>query len=94
MAALEECTTYPLGKLLIRQFHFQPGDSETFAINHGKDYFAFFKRMGEVEYAIAKDKKTDQVVGVGAGVLRKVPLSFQDQDELTQACTAFFANSF
>ena len=60
------------------------GDNETFSISHGKDYFAFFKRMGEVEYAVAKERKTKNVVGVGAGVLRQVPLDFKKQDELTQ----------
>jgi hypothetical protein len=58
VAELEAKAEYPLGP------------HEKFKINHGADYFAFFKRLGELHYFVASDG--DKVVGVGAGVLRTV----------------------
>jgi hypothetical protein len=60
VAALERIATYPLG-------------SDTFQIDHGRDYWAFFDRLGEIEYHAALDG--EKVVAVAAGVLRTVPLS-------------------
>jgi hypothetical protein len=65
-----------------QRFTFQGED--TFSIDHGQDYFSFFRRMGEVEYVVAKDRKLDRVVAVGAGVLRQIPLHYNKQDELTE----------
>jgi hypothetical protein len=62
VADLETIATYPLG-------------SDSFKIDHGKDYFAFFDRLGQssdmVHYHAALDG--DRVVAVGAGVIRRVP---------------------
>ncbi len=57
VAALEAIARYPLG-----DDHFQ--------IDHGDDYFAFFHRLGDLHYYAAVDG--DRVVGVGAGMLRRV----------------------
>ncbi len=57
--ALEANSTYPLG-------------AERFRIDHGRDYFAFFERMGELLYLAALER--DEVIAVGACVLRDVPL--------------------
>ena len=56
--ALEAGQSYPLG-------------DDRFEIDHGEDYFAFFDRLGEVLYLAAVDG--DEVVAVGAGMLRQVP---------------------
>lgn len=58
VAALEAIATYPLG-------------SDFFKIDHGADYFAFFDRLGRLEYRAAV--AGDDVVAVGAGILRRVP---------------------
>lgn len=57
IVALERRATYPLG-------------DDRFRIDHGRDYFAFFERLGEVRfYAVLAGS---EVVAVGAGVLRTV----------------------
>lgn len=56
IAGLEKLASYPLGK-------------DSFQIDHGADYFAFFDRMGFTKYFIALDG--DSVVAVAAGVLRE-----------------------
>ncbi|MCO5166688.1 MAG: hypothetical protein M9894_10020 [Planctomycetes bacterium] len=58
LAALERLATYPLG-------------DDTFRLDHGADYFAFFDRLGEVVYAAALEG--DDVVAVCCGMLRQVP---------------------
>lgn len=58
IAALEEHARYPLG-------------DDTFRLDHGSDYFAFFRRLGDVHYYAALAK--GEPVAVGAGVLRRVP---------------------
>lgn len=58
LAALEKKARYPLGE-------------DSFTIEHGADYFAFFDRLGTVEYHAALDG--DRVVAVGCGILRRVP---------------------
>lgn len=58
IAALEQAATYPLG-------------NDCFRLDHGSDYFAFFDRLGQVNYYVALDG--DRVAAVGAGVLRQVP---------------------
>jgi hypothetical protein len=57
IAALEATAKYPLG-------------DDFFQIDHGADYFAFFDRLGEVDYYIGVEQQ--QVVAVGAGILRQV----------------------
>jgi hypothetical protein len=57
IAALEATARYPLG-------------NDFFQIDHGEDYFAFFDRLGEVDYYIGVEGQ--QVVAVGAGILRQV----------------------
>ncbi len=59
IVALEQTARYPLG-------------DDFFQIDHGADYFAFFDRLGEVHYHIGLVQ--EQVVAVGAGILRQVPL--------------------
>jgi GNAT superfamily N-acetyltransferase len=55
IAALEADAQYPLGH-------------DSFHLDHGPDYFAFFDRLGEVHYDIVLDE--DRVVAVAARVLR------------------------
>lgn len=59
IAALERGITYPLG-------------DDRFEIDHGEDYFAFFRRLGTLNYYIAQHG--ERVVAVAAAVLR----TFQD----------------
>jgi len=59
VAELESIATYPLG-------------DDFFKIKHGPDYFAFFRRLGELHYFALLDG--DQVAAVGAGVLREQPV--------------------
>ena len=58
LAALEKNARYPLG-------------NDWFELDHGADYFAFFDRLGDLEYRAAVDG--ERVAGVGAGILRRVP---------------------
>lgn len=58
IAALERGIRYPLG-------------ADRFEIRHGQDYFAFFRRLGELEYFVALEGET--IVGVLAAVLRTLP---------------------
>ena len=60
VCALERGVTYPLG-------------NDRFAIDHGADYFAFFRRLGELAYFVALDG--ERVVAVCAAVLRTLPRS-------------------
>jgi hypothetical protein len=57
IVAIEATATYPLG-------------DDFFQIDHGADYFAFFDRLGEVDYYIGLAQ--NQVAVVGAGILRQV----------------------
>lgn len=57
--ALEESAVYPLG-------------NDTFRLDHGEDYFAFFDRLGEVHYWVAAER--ERVVAVGCGIVRRVPV--------------------
>lgn len=59
IAQLEKLASYPLG-------------TDSFQIDHGSDYFAFFDRMGATLYAVALEG--DQVVAVAAGILREMPV--------------------
>lgn len=58
IVAIEETAIYPLG-------------DDFFQLDHGLDYFAFFDRLGEVNYYAALD--ASRVAAVGAGVLRQIP---------------------
>jgi hypothetical protein len=57
IAAIEKIATYPLG-------------NDFFQIHHGNDYFAFFDRLGKVNYYVMCDG--ERVAAVGAGILREV----------------------
>jgi hypothetical protein len=58
ISALEHGVTYPLG-------------DDRFAIDHGRDYFAFFRRLGDLSFFIALDGQ--RVAAVCAAVLRRIP---------------------
>jgi hypothetical protein len=58
IVAIEKIAKYPLG-------------NDFFQIDHGLDYFAFFDRLGIVNYYIMYEK--EEVSAVGAGVLRSFP---------------------
>lgn len=55
---LEKLTNYPLG-------------NDSFSIDHGNNYFSFFDRLGEPHYFICTID--NEVVAVGAGIIRKIP---------------------
>lgn len=55
---LEKVSTYPLG-------------SDCFRIDHGPDYFAFFRRLGILKYYLVE--QDGRPAAVGAGVLRDIP---------------------
>ncbi|MBX3470627.1 MAG: hypothetical protein KF878_27480 [Planctomycetes bacterium] len=59
LAALERLASYPLGQ-------------DTFVLDHGADYFAFFDRLGEVVYAAALDG--ERLAAVCCGMLRQVAM--------------------
>jgi GNAT superfamily N-acetyltransferase len=58
LAALEKSASYPLGQ-------------DSFQLDHGRDYFAFFERLGALHYYAAVEDGA--VIGVGAGIIRRVP---------------------
>ncbi|MBM4365807.1 MAG: GNAT family N-acetyltransferase [Deltaproteobacteria bacterium] len=58
VAALEGSARYPLG-------------ADRFRIDHGRDYFAFFDRLGELAYYVAAED--GEVLAVGCGVIRELP---------------------
>lgn len=58
IVTLEQLASYPWG-------------NDFFKIDHGDDYFAFFDRLGEVDYYVSLNEQR-QVMAVGAGVLRTV----------------------
>lgn len=58
VAALERGTTYPLG-------------DDRFEIDHGADYPAFLRRLGDVRYFAALDG--ERVAALAAGVVRTLP---------------------
>lgn len=65
LEALEQRSVYPLGQ-------------DSFRLSHGADYFAFFERMGEVEYWATEDE--GKLVAVGCGVLRANPPRWYGSD--------------
>ncbi len=69
VCALEKKADYPLGP------------NERFKIDHGLDYFAFFKRLGLMHYFVAQDE--ERVVGVAAGVLRTIPFKEGQESQKT-----------
>jgi len=58
VVALEEGVRYPIGQ-------------DFFEIDHGQDYFAFFRRLGEVSPFVVMDD--EEVVGLGIGIIRQLP---------------------
>ncbi len=67
IASLERGIYYPLG-------------TDAFQIDHGKDYFAFFRRLGELHYYACEHH--GKVVAVVAGILREVPFVHQHKKRL------------
>jgi hypothetical protein len=57
IVALEEGVRYPIGE-------------DFFEIDHGADYFAFFRRLGEVSPFVVMDDEA--VVGLGIGIIRQL----------------------
>jgi hypothetical protein len=57
---LEASAVYPLG-------------ADTFRIDHGADYFAFFERLGEVRYYVAAED--ERPLAVGCGAVRRFPFA-------------------
>jgi hypothetical protein len=68
IVAIEATALYPLG-------------NDFFQIDHGADYFAFFDRLGEVDYYIGLAQ--NQVAVVGAGILRQVAFRQNSEPEAT-----------
>jgi hypothetical protein len=63
LEALEALATYPLG-------------NDSFRISHGRDYFAFFERMGEVKMRALVDDDAppgERIVAMACGILRAGP---------------------
>ncbi|MDX2217188.1 MAG: GNAT family N-acetyltransferase [Oculatellaceae cyanobacterium bins.114] len=58
LVELEQTASYPLGE-------------DTFQLDHGTDYFAFFDRLGQASYYVVLDE--EKAIAVGAAVLRYVP---------------------
>lgn len=58
VTALEATSRYPLGE-------------DHFRIDHGRDYFAFFDRLGDLAYYVAAED--GEVLAVGCGVIRLLP---------------------
>ncbi len=52
------------------QFSYPLG-SDSFHIDHGSDYFAFFNRLGHVHCYVIEHE--GEMLGVGQGILRKMP---------------------
>lgn len=65
VAGLESAACYPLG-------------GDRFRVDHGRDYFAFFDRLGEVAYYAAVEE--GEVLAVGAGMLRRLPFGATRRD--------------
>lgn len=49
---------------------YYPLGDDHFKIDHGKDYFAFFERLGDLHYWCVLDN--EKIIGVAAGILREV----------------------
>jgi len=80
VVALEKMASYPLGK-------------DKFKIDHGPDYFAFFKRLGEVDYCVVHERAApEKLIAVGAGVLRVVPLPQKGTTTVQPSKVWYFAD--
>jgi len=66
-----ERSLFQVGIEAIELTAFYPLGNDAFQINHGNNYFAFFDRLGDVNYFVALDG--ERVAAVGAGILRQVP---------------------
>lgn len=60
VSRLEQFMTYPLGE-------------DTFRLDHGNNYFAFFERLGDVHFYAVRDTSSDTIAAVACGILREVP---------------------
>jgi len=61
--------------LLIQKFEkemeqYYPMGNDYFKISHGSNYYAFFKRIGEINVRLCKEYKTNNIIATGIGVLR------------------------
>ena len=68
VADLEKGISYPLG-------------TDRFEIDHGKDYFAFFTRMGKLHYYVVLGG--EKVNAVAAAILRQIPTSGNQKPKKT-----------
>jgi hypothetical protein len=57
-------------KALEAHMHY-PFGSDSFTIDHGQDYFAFFNRLGLAHFHLAMTQRS--IVGCGAGIIRTFP---------------------
>lgn len=57
-----------------------PLGNDSFSIDHGEDYFAFFKRLGEVQYMIIQNS-SELIVGTACSILRTYPTPNQDNKQ-------------
>jgi GNAT superfamily N-acetyltransferase len=67
---LAERSLFQVGIEAIEKTAFYPLGNDSFQIDHGDNYFAFFDRLGDVNYFVALDG--ERVAAVGAGILRQV----------------------
>ncbi|AYV85818.1 MAG: hypothetical protein Satyrvirus46_2 [Satyrvirus sp.] len=54
----------------LKMMQFYPFGSDFFTINHGKNYFLFFKRLGSVRYFIVQHIDEKVIVGTACAILR------------------------
>jgi GNAT superfamily N-acetyltransferase len=65
-----ERSLFQFGIEALEQNAFYPLGNDSFQLIHGNNYFAFFDRLGDVNYFVALDG--ERVAAVGAGILRQV----------------------
>lgn len=54
-----------------------PLGNDFFKINHGRNYYAFFDRLGKSIYMTCVND--DNIVGIGCSVLRNIPLNYNSR---------------
>jgi len=59
--------------------NFYPLGDDFFKIDHGKNYFAFFERMGELNMQVYFDNASN-IIASGAGVLKNIRTNFNNSD--------------
>jgi GNAT superfamily N-acetyltransferase len=78
---LAERSLFQVGIEAIEQTAFYPLGNDSFQLDHGDNYFAFFDRLGDVHYFAALDG--ERVAAVGAGLLRQLPYRQGESARLT-----------